>query len=137
MQTDFSDANERHWHDAELLLEKERFANADHLYGFSAECGLKALMRAFGMPCNEAGSPQESRDWKHIDKLSVRYEAYRSGGEFADYRCDDVDAFSNWKVSDRYAKQSGFTVEYVAAHRSAAKEIRSLINTARKRGIIE
>lgn len=137
MQADFSDANERHWHDAELLLTGERWANADHLYGFSAECGLKALMVAFGMPCNEVGSPREQRDWKHIDKLSTRYEAYRSGSAFADYRCDDVDAFANWLVSDRYANQAEFDANYVAVHRNAAQAIRSLLKTARREGVIE
>ncbi len=43
MQADFLDAHERHWQDAELLLTNQRLANADHLYGMSAECGLKRL----------------------------------------------------------------------------------------------
>jgi hypothetical protein len=49
MNTDFYDAHQRHWDDAELLYEKQRWANADHLYGMAAECGLKQLMLAFGM----------------------------------------------------------------------------------------
>ena len=40
---DFSNAHNRHWQDAELLFCDRRWANADHLYGFSAECGLKAV----------------------------------------------------------------------------------------------
>ena len=43
--TDFADAHRRHWEDAELLHDHGRWANADQLYGFSAECGLKAVMR--------------------------------------------------------------------------------------------
>ena len=42
-------ALQRHWEDAELLFSEKRLANADHLYGFSAECGLKAVMEALGM----------------------------------------------------------------------------------------
>ncbi|MGI6300526.1 MAG: hypothetical protein ACOX52_05630 [Verrucomicrobiota bacterium] len=49
MKTDFLDAHHRHWEDAELLKKRGRWANADHLYGLSAECGLKRLMQAFGM----------------------------------------------------------------------------------------
>jgi len=45
MTADFLDAHERHWTDAEILFAQGRFANADHLYGLSAECGLKWLMR--------------------------------------------------------------------------------------------
>ena len=36
---DFVDAHHRHRADAELLFEHHRWANADRLYGFSAECG--------------------------------------------------------------------------------------------------
>lgn len=39
----FVDAHRRHWDDAELLLGNARWANADQMYGFSAECGLKAV----------------------------------------------------------------------------------------------
>lgn len=49
MKTDFHDAHERHWDDAERLFEAQRWANADHLYGVAAECGLKWLMVHFGM----------------------------------------------------------------------------------------
>lgn len=47
MNTDYLDAHERHWDDAELLKATARHANADHLYGMSAECGLKCLMIKF------------------------------------------------------------------------------------------
>ena len=50
MPLDFRDAAKRHWKDAEYLLEDERFAaNADHLFGMSAECALKAVMLSLGM----------------------------------------------------------------------------------------
>lgn len=137
MQADFTDANERHWLDAELLLAGERWANADHLYGFSAECGLKALMVAFGMPCHADGRPRVRDDRQHIDQLSARYEAYRSGGAFAVYCCDAVDAFVNWQASDRYANQAEFNANHVALHRNAAQAIRTLLKTARREGVIE
>jgi hypothetical protein len=41
MNTDFLDAHERHHDDADHLHANARHANADHLYGVSAECGLK------------------------------------------------------------------------------------------------
>ena len=47
---DFVDAHFRHWGDAELLFTNGRWANADQMYGFSAECGMKAVMVALGMP---------------------------------------------------------------------------------------
>lgn len=44
MAENFLDAHHRHWDDAELLYQAQRWANADHLFGVSAECGLKRLM---------------------------------------------------------------------------------------------
>ena len=45
---DFTGAHRRHWQDAELLFAEHRWANADQLYGFSAECGLKAVLKKDG-----------------------------------------------------------------------------------------
>jgi len=66
---DFYDAHERHWVDAELLRDKERWANADHLYGFAAECGLKRLMLAFGMTLDASGKPSEREDRTHAKQI--------------------------------------------------------------------
>ena len=52
---DYSDAHRRHWEDAELLFTNARWANADQSYGFSAECGLKAMMQSRGMPVRPTG----------------------------------------------------------------------------------
>jgi len=41
MSIDFLDPHDRHWEDGERLFGVSRWANADHLYGLSAECGLK------------------------------------------------------------------------------------------------
>jgi len=45
MPTDFRDAAERHFEDAGYLEAGNRPANADHLFGLSAECALKAVMQ--------------------------------------------------------------------------------------------
>lgn len=74
---DFLDAMDRHWRDAELLRRKERLANADHLYGLSAECGLKAIMQRLGMEMKN-NVPRFRDDRKHINGLWDRYESYRS-----------------------------------------------------------
>jgi hypothetical protein len=68
MNIDFLDAYLRHWEDAEALFGSERWANADHLYGLAAECGLKRLMIAFGMPVTTSGDPQHRNDRVHADQ---------------------------------------------------------------------
>jgi HEPN domain-containing protein len=40
----FAEAARRHLADALLLHGENRFANADHLAGVAAECGLKAIL---------------------------------------------------------------------------------------------
>lgn len=59
MSTDFRDTSARHFEDAEILLAQTRAANADHLFGLSAECSLKAVMLALGMAVNTDGAPAD------------------------------------------------------------------------------
>ena len=47
----------RHWEARRALVRGEALANADQLYGFSAECGLKAVMVKNGMPIDDLGVP--------------------------------------------------------------------------------
>ncbi len=69
MNTDFDAAHCRHWDDAEFLFDNERTPNADHLYGVSAECGLKAVMGALGMEVDARGDPSSKDHKLHVDKL--------------------------------------------------------------------
>ena len=66
---DFVDAHHRHRADAELLFENDRWANADQLYGFSAECGLKAVMQACGMPVDGATGMPTGKYREHLPKI--------------------------------------------------------------------
>jgi len=136
---DFLDAMDRHWRDAELLRRKERLANADHLYGLSAECGLKALMQKLGMRM-QGNRPEDGRDLKHMNNgLLDRYEIYRAnytdGPRFSlPWQSDDI-PFANWDVSDRYANRDCFTEGRLEEHRSGAKDVRELVATLRREGL--
>ena len=46
MKADFLDAHQRHWDDAERLLQAQRWANADHLYGMAADLKVKSFQKA-------------------------------------------------------------------------------------------
>ncbi|MGV0761318.1 hypothetical protein V6768_18510 [Tistrella mobilis] len=138
MTIDFGNAHDRHWNDAETLRENGRLANADHLYGFSAECGLKALMQSFGMSVHD-GEPADRRDWKHVDQLAERYETYRSGSTYpnaASYMLVNGNAFNDWRASQRYAVESAFTQDRVDAHATGAREVRDLVKAARREGLL-
>lgn len=138
MQADFMDAHERHWEDAQRLFQAQRWANADHLYGMAAECGLKRLMLAFGMPFDTVKDrPRERSDQVHADGIWARFESYRSGHyQGTAYALPADNPFSNWNVSQRYAHQSHFDQAHAQAHQSGADIVRKLIKQARKEGLI-
>lgn len=135
LPADFLDAHERHWDDAERLFQSQRWANADHLYGIAAECGLKRLMVQFGMPVDSAaGAPTKPVDRKHADAMWARFESYRSGRtEGAEYVLP-ANPFSHWLVSDRYAHESHFDQARAEGHRTGAQAVRGLIAKARREG---
>lgn len=133
---DFLDAHERHLDDADFLFDARRWANADHLYGLSAECGLKRLMEAFGMPLDTTGSPQK-KDREHIDALEPRYRSYQAAAQHgAKYVYGGGAAFSGWSISQRYAPQSGFNQATVAPRAKAARDIGSMLKQARVEGLL-
>ncbi len=142
MMSDFLDAHHRHWQDAELLFADSRWANADHLYGMAAECGLKRLMMAFGMNVDSTtGSPEKSTDRVHVmenRKVNTwdRYESYRSGNSASAYVLPSANPFLDWDVSQRYAHRMYFTQEIAESHRNGALAIRNLVTDAVLEGII-
>lgn len=139
MNNNFLDAHERHWDDAELLNRELRHANADHLYGMSAECGLKCLMIQFGMKIKTDGSskPEEKQDRVHANEIWDRFESYRSGHhQGTGYILTPPNPFMDWHVSQRYAGRSNFDEIRVENHRQGTERVRKLIATAQKDGLI-
>lgn len=138
MQSDFLDASERHWEDAEQLFQSQRWANADHLFGMAAECGLKKLMLAFGMPFDESKNmPKRDKDQKHINVVWARYETYRSGlHQGTAYGLELADPFIDWRASQRYSNQVCFDKIRVEPHREGAEKVRQLIRKAQLDGLI-
>ncbi|QOL16551.1 SAM-dependent methyltransferase [Dickeya dianthicola] len=138
MTTDFEDACERHWRDAETLFHLERWANADHLYGFSAECGLKKLMLAFGMPLDTKGDkPSNPKDKQHIKTIWSRYDAYRSGRyPGTEYLLSSQNPFDDWDTSQRYNNQQQFTQTEAEKHRNGAEQVKNILKQAKTDGAI-
>lgn len=128
MPTDYLDAQVRHWEDAESLRDADRIPNADQLFGFSAECGLKWLMLKFGMTLEPTGTrPTAKADQQHIDGIWDRYESYRQG-RFAgrDYELTGS-PFKDWNAGQRYCHRSEISKERAEAHRDGAAQVRELI----------
>lgn len=138
MNADYLDAHERHWDDAERLCAVERWANADHLYGMAAECGLKRLMLAFDMPFDSTRDrPAERKDQAHANGIWARYESYRSGHpQGARYGLSAANPFDDWHVSQRYAHQALFDTARVEQHRKGADLVNRLVTRALVEGMI-
>ena len=139
MQSDFLDAHNRHFNDAEQLFNANRWANADHLYGLATECGLKSLMLAFGMPFDaNKDMPQKRADKQHANGIWARYETYRNGHhQGIGYVLPTIpNPFQDWHVSQRYANQSNFDQARTEPHRFATEQVRKLISKAQREGLL-
>ena len=131
-EADFTDAHRRHWADAELLFEHDRWANADHLYGLSAECGLKAVMVGLGMSVDESGAPREREHRQHMPELWPVFEDFtRKRGEGAYLALlPDGRPFAGWSINGRYANRRRFQSANVEPHRDAARRVGELVQRA-------
>lgn len=137
MNSDFKDAHQRHWEDAELLYSNDRWANADHLYGVAAECALKCLMLAFGMPFDDVSDrPKDRQDRQHADGIWLRYETYRSGHHRGiDYGLPS-NPFADWSIEQRHANRSNFDPARVNHHKQGTQKVRDLLQKAVLEGLI-
>lgn len=123
-------AHRRHWKDAELLLKNCRWANADQLYGLSAECGLKALMPDLGMPMKHKHLEVIWPDFAKfataaLGRVNARYVALLPTGT----------PFSDWSVQNRYAHSCHFPESAVEPHRKAACAVRKMVDVAQQDGV--
>jgi hypothetical protein len=109
---DFFEASRRHYADATLLRGEGCDPNAGHLFGFSAECGVKALLVDCGYPTDQDGDLDRSRPpipdaRKHIAELTAVLQqlvASLSGRNGVTYlgQIPNLMDFADWKVSHRY-----------------------------------
>ncbi len=136
---DYLDAMDRHWLDAEVLFKKQPqgLANADQLYGLSAECGLKALMLKLGMKLKD-NRPEHKKDQKHADAIWCRYETYRQGRMTAAVLAlnPNKKPFSDWRIHHRYASRSCFQQGEVQKHKEGADEVKKIVEHARNMGLL-
>lgn len=133
MTTDYRDATERHWGDAEYLLGDNRIANADQLFGLSAECALKAVMQGLGMELKADGSPQEKSHRVHINHLWDVFRAFaqtRSGARYSAILDELMNPFADWDISHRYCHRSGIAQSMVVDHKQGAQTTKAVLETA-------
>jgi hypothetical protein len=135
---DFHDAMKRHWQDAELLISQQpkRLANADHLYGLAAECGLKALMEKADEPLDiDNNQTHREKYKKHINATWAHYEDFRNG-RLATYALGSTNPFTNWVIDQRYAAEPHFDHDRVERHRLGARAVYDLVAKAEDDGLL-
>lgn len=128
MSPDFRDASARHFEDAMFLLNNSpnSEANADHLFGISAECSLKAVMRALGMELNDEGAPKDKGHRVHMPELWAGFQSFAKGHLASRYLepLDKENPFSDWAVDQRYWARSAIASEAPSRRMAAAAQCR-------------
>lgn len=121
--TNFSDAAGRHWKDGELLFDSGRFDNADHLYGFAAECAVKSAVKLTENAGAEGDIDERYR--YHIDKLWDRVPAQQLSRNFPALSAllRQQNPFSDWAASQRYQANNLITKVAVDNHRKMAQRL--------------
>ncbi|MFJ4771562.1 hypothetical protein ACIP88_21055 [Streptomyces uncialis] len=142
----YASAAERHFRDAEYLRQDHRWPNADHHFGFAAECALKSLLLLFteatmepkpnGRPPNrpwirkETGGAQEygHLPWSETDLAVLAHG--QLGSRLLTALDDHLAAFASWTEQDRYLHCEHITEESVAALGEATHAILALHQSA-------
>ena len=125
MQPDYHNAMNRHWRDAEVLYGQDPrcLGNADHLYGFAAECGLKFVMYKSGtLKLNKDGKPMDGNG-VHINNLWRKYKDITQGKDGVMSVLPAANPFENWDVNKRYANDTEFSQSQINEHREGAKKV--------------
>jgi len=133
MPVDYRDAAERHWEDAGYLLTDTRLANADHLFGLSAECALKAVMLSLGMTLRPDGAPWDKTQRVHINQLWNEFNTFahqRSGAHYALQLSGVPNPFANWDVNQRYHHRADVTTAIAGNHQQAAQMVKQVLDNA-------
>lgn|GEM_PF-259066 len=139
---DFLSSAKRHIRDGDYLECKGYNENAGQLYGFVAECGLKALFTVIGAyPVDNQGSPVRSTPnlRNHIDgilPLLSNLDSY-TNGRTSSYltMLPNINEFSNWRVDHRYYNSS-FIPQHLDKWKLGAREVVTMLEKASLDGVL-
>jgi hypothetical protein len=144
----YAESARRHFHDAGVLLNGGREPNAGQLFGFAAECGVKAILVACGAPADSEGSIGKptgvaGKGFKeHMPQLHQAAVAFGSlvpDGRFtAKYMAamPNLSHFADWLVAHRYWYAGAIPIASVGKWQSAAGEVLAALDQAKNDGVL-
>jgi hypothetical protein len=146
LKHDFHGSARRHMTDADLLESNSRLPNAGHLYGYVAECGIKALLIGLGYPTDLEGSPAQTkgnpRFKVHINDLLApatfnSLKLFLNGRAGAKYLAliSEIGDFSDWRVEHRYYSESALPGS-LAKWKAAAHAVGRMLDQAKTHGVL-
>lgn len=131
----YSSAAVRHWKDAELLARENRVENADHHYGFAAECAIKKVLVVF--PAFSTSGVLNSSYKQHINSLwdKVTHQSLQKSYPQLFAILKVTNAFSDWDVNQRYFVDGAVTSAALASHKKITSRLLGAVNLSGKRGV--
>jgi hypothetical protein len=124
---DYAGCARRHFHDAGKLHQSGGHANAGQLYGFSVECGLKALLIQSGMTVDsDGGITSEFKE--HLPRLAqmvVEMTTLPDGRSASTLLAavPHLTKMHDWKVEHRYWKVAALPRRSLPSWAAAAQEM--------------
>lgn len=131
----YSSAAVRHWKDAELLESENRVENADHHYGFAAECAIKKVLVAF--PAFSASGVLSASYKQHINVLwdKVGHQSLQKSYPKLLAILKATNDFSGWDVNQRYFADGTVTSATLASHKKTASRLFGAVNLSGERRV--
>ena len=134
VDVDFAEAAVRHYEDGEKLHASGSIPNAGQLFGFCAECGLKALLVAFGADRDPASGDllRDDSRRRHIERLWATMDTFpTSDAAYSRYlgMIRGLGDFRDWSTSHRYCASSAIP-NSCELWRAAARSVREMVDVA-------
>lgn len=106
MSDSYKEAAKRHYRDAMYLLADRRLPNADQLFCFAGECGLKAIATQLGIGFNKI---HFNVLW---NQLALAAPSSITAGLQGLLQCSDAQSVTRWSIGERYLSDGDFDVNW-------------------------
>lgn len=142
---DYAASARRHLHDAQVLRQAGRDANAGQLFGFTVECGLKAALVATGLvPVTDvAGNIPPKSPWrKHMPDLGhlITQTGVQTNGRLASLiqgHLHHLGSLHDWSIDHRYFRVSAIPLaSSLHDWGQAGLEIGALLDDMKTQGLL-